>query len=496
MKKFIWTTRALAEYKKARDRMMGDTFTSKFSMWLAFGCITPKQIVREVVHFEKEKIFGKVRNESDQLQSTYWLIFELLWRDFTTLAALKAGKSLFDYGGIQKMAAKWGGWGFRNDSGPVYKVLNNKDDFSAWCQGKTGFPLIDASMRELLATGWTSNRGRQNVASFLIYHLGIDWRWGAEWFEHCLIDHQVGANYVNWQTIAGIGYQIRDNIFNCIEQGVKYEPGPKYYKKWIPELSDCPSQYIHTPWDCPKDNSANFDPSLWRQKMIRSPTIFHYDKTELQTEITTNLLSQLGMGSDAGIMSNNKVKHSKKEDLPQSRIGSKKMSNPNPFKNYVITTKAGVTNNPKTSHSKKDTPISQIGLNKMPNPVKNVAVAAEAGITSKSKTKHSKKEDIPVPQIGPKMSNPIQNLAVIADAEIASKNNSKHSKKAKTAVSQNATVNVLKPIENTPNKDKTKPLEKDSQIGSTEMPRPIQNPSVSESKQKRKNKGERVSPVL
>jgi deoxyribodipyrimidine photo-lyase len=104
--------------------------------------------------------------------------------------------------------------------------------------GKTGQPFIDANMRELAATGFMSNRGRQNVASYLVHDLNVDWRWGAEYFESVLIDYDVCSNYGNWNYVAGIGNDPReDRYFNPKRQAALYDPKAEFIKRWIPELS-------------------------------------------------------------------------------------------------------------------------------------------------------------------------------------------------------------------------------------------------------------------
>lgn len=128
----------------------------------------------------------------------------------------------------------------------------DKAAFEKWCQGKTGVPFVDANMRELLLTGWMSNRGRQNVASFLVKDLKLDWRLGAEWFESLLLDHDVCSNYGNWNYAAGIGNDPRqDRKFNMIKQGLDYDAEGNFVKTWVPELSKIPQSKIHVPWTMP-----------------------------------------------------------------------------------------------------------------------------------------------------------------------------------------------------------------------------------------------------
>lgn len=209
---YFWDTQALIEYKETRNGMLGADYSSKFSPWLALGCISPRTIYWEVQRFEKEVVANS---------STYWLVFELLWRDYFHFVALKYGKHLFQKGGIKQQAQNWS---------------TNQAAFEKWRTGNTGNAFIDANMRELLHTGFMSNRGRQNVASYLVKDLQIDWRMGAAWFEHCLVDYDVANNYGNWNYVAGIGNDPRENrYFNPQTQAAKYDPEGEYVRHWLNE---------------------------------------------------------------------------------------------------------------------------------------------------------------------------------------------------------------------------------------------------------------------
>ena len=105
--------------------------------------------------------------------------------------------------------------------------------FARWCAGDTGEPLVDAGMRELQATGQLSNRARQNVASWLARTAGIDWRWGAAWFEQHLLDYDVGPNWGNWQYVAGVGNDPRNRTFNVRAQAERYDPDGAYRARWL-----------------------------------------------------------------------------------------------------------------------------------------------------------------------------------------------------------------------------------------------------------------------
>lgn len=162
--------------------------STKLSPWLALGCVSARTIAAEVRAYEAGSPGGA--NES-----THWVLFELLWRDFFKVGALAWGASLFKLGGPAAKRATSAASSATSATAAVWR--RDPALLRAWCTGHTGYPFVDAAMRELLATGFQSNRSRQNVASFLAKDLGLDWRAGAEWFESVLIDHDPCANYVS-----------------------------------------------------------------------------------------------------------------------------------------------------------------------------------------------------------------------------------------------------------------------------------------------------------
>jgi len=221
---YIWAGNHLKDYKETRNGLLGANYSSKFSAWLAAGCLSPRSVYEEVQRYERER----VKNDS-----TYWLVFELLWRDFFRFVAFAYGSSLFFDGGIKGERKAW---------------TQNAELFERWKCGTTGIPFIDANMRELAATGFMSNRGRQNVASFLVRDLNLHWLLGAEYFESVLIDYDVCSNYGNWNYAAGIGNDPReDRYFNIMRQASMYDPKGEYVRHWLPELSALPTQYVHEP---------------------------------------------------------------------------------------------------------------------------------------------------------------------------------------------------------------------------------------------------------
>lgn len=233
---YFFKEQHLSVYKETRNGLIGADYSSKLSVWLWNGCISPRKIYWEVMRYEES---------IKKNQSTYWLIFELIWRDFFKYIGLKHGNDLFQLTGINKKRYKW------------------KQDinlFTKWANGCTGVPFIDANMRELNATGFMSNRGRQVVASFLVTELGLDWRMGAAYFESKLIDYDVTSNYGNWMYIAGVGNDPRDRYFNSILQAKRYDPQGNYVRMWLPELAKL-TDTIHHPWTPSKElfQAESFD---------------------------------------------------------------------------------------------------------------------------------------------------------------------------------------------------------------------------------------------
>jgi deoxyribodipyrimidine photo-lyase len=222
---YIWERDRLKVYKQTRNGMLHPDDSSKLSPWLALGCLSPRLIQAEVQRYETER----VKNDS-----TYWLTFELLWRDYFRWICVKHGDRLFKVSGLRGLTLPWG---------------QNTQLFTLWQEGKTGYPLVDASMRELAATGYMSNRGRQNVASFLTKNLGLNWQMGAEWFESQLIDYDVCSNWGNWNYTAGVGNDARGfRFFNIVKQSKDYDPQGEYVKHWLGELASVPGDKVHTPW--------------------------------------------------------------------------------------------------------------------------------------------------------------------------------------------------------------------------------------------------------
>ena len=225
LRHYFWEKDQVVQYKETRNGLIGPDYSSKFSAWLSMGCLSPKLIYHELKRYERERVSN---------ESTYWLFFELLWRDYFRLMGKKYGNRIFQKGGTQEKDLRI--------------LKNNQELFTLWAEGRTGVPFIDANMRELAATGWMSNRGRQNVASFLVKDLKVNWQMGAEYFESQLVDYDPCSNWGNWNYVAGVGSDPReDRYFNILTQAKNYDPNGDFVKLWCPELADVPADKIHRP---------------------------------------------------------------------------------------------------------------------------------------------------------------------------------------------------------------------------------------------------------
>ncbi|MEZ8199588.1 DASH family cryptochrome [Vibrio splendidus] len=213
-------------YKQTRNAFDGIENSTKFSPWLALGCVSPKTIYRHLKQFEAE------HGSND---STYWIYFELLWREYFYWKCLSLGSSLFGDSSNRELYS------------PNSSATSNRD-FAKWKSGNTNYPIVDACMRQLNTTGYMSNRGRQLAASCLIYELGIDWRHGAAYFESQLIDYDVASNWGNWAYIAGAlrpqvstqtnkqknanQAQPKSRHFDLGKQTDMYDPDHAFINKW------------------------------------------------------------------------------------------------------------------------------------------------------------------------------------------------------------------------------------------------------------------------
>ena len=198
-----------SSYKDVRNALDGWEHSTKFSPWLAHGCVSARQIKACLEAYEQDHGAN---------ESTYWIYFELLWREYFHWYATLHGKQLFLRDGLTG----------QGQHGSYYA-----ERFKKWTQGNTPYPIVNACMKQLNQTGYMSNRGRQLAASCLIYELGIDWRYGAAYFESQLLDYDVGSNWGNWQYIAGVGADPQGGRhFNLDKQTQRYDPEQRFIEKW------------------------------------------------------------------------------------------------------------------------------------------------------------------------------------------------------------------------------------------------------------------------
>ena len=227
-----------AQYKATRNGLSGVDYSTKFSPWLALGALSPRRIMQRLTEYE---------SEHGQNDGSYWIWFELLWRDHFRWLHHKYGRRLYRKEGLRVLHPGRKGKGVQPKTQPLHRQSTSSPHLSMfpekehnmlpalerWMTGTTGHPFVDAGMRELLSTGYLSNRMRQIVASYLIHDLGVDWRAGAAWFESQLIDYDVYSNQGNWAYIAGVGTDPRGGRrFNPDKQAAEHDPTGAYQQQW------------------------------------------------------------------------------------------------------------------------------------------------------------------------------------------------------------------------------------------------------------------------
>lgn len=213
LQNYIWGSNSLESYKLTRNGLINWEDSSKISAWLNNGALSPRRVYFEVKKYEDEHMAN---------DSTYWLIFELLWRDYFKFFSRRYKNKIFLTSGVQTPDLN------------IKKVKPSiiQYEFNRWINGATSDSFVNANMRELLLTGWMSNRGRQNVASYLIHALKIPWVMGAEYFESQLLDYDPDLNWGNWLYLSGFGSDPRSRKFNTQRQAEMYDENGEYQRIW------------------------------------------------------------------------------------------------------------------------------------------------------------------------------------------------------------------------------------------------------------------------
>lgn len=224
---YVFEQQAIAHYKESRNGFSGDWYASFVSTALARGTLSARWLWQQIQQFEQQ--YG-------QSESSYWLRFELLWREFFRWQLRKIGRQQFSFQGQSRTELPK----------PAGDRQAQQQRFTRWCQGQTGVPIIDANMLFLQQHGLMSNRGRQLVASYLVFDLQLDWRWGAAFFEQQLLDYDVASNWGNWAYIAGAGPQ-PGRWFNSIKQALSYDADAAFVQQMLPFLPGQGAE-LHRPY--------------------------------------------------------------------------------------------------------------------------------------------------------------------------------------------------------------------------------------------------------
>jgi deoxyribodipyrimidine photo-lyase len=245
----FWDGR-LAAYADARDRPGVDA-TSRLSPYLKWGCLHPRQLLAKLGRGESHRTF---RNE-------------LCWREFYA-DVLWHRPDTVHQAFLPEMRA------MEVDTGP-----GTDERFRAWAEGRTGYPIVDAAMRQLLAEGWMHNRARMIVASFLVKDLHLDWTRGARWFMDHLVDGDLASNQHGWQWVAGTGTDAAPyfRVFNPTSQGERYDPAGDYVRRYVPELRHVAGKAIHRPWDLPGGPPPGYPPRIVDHDEEREEALRRYE---------------------------------------------------------------------------------------------------------------------------------------------------------------------------------------------------------------------------
>lgn len=237
-------------YATARDRPDLDA-TSRLSPYLRWGCVHPRQVLARL----------GAGPGPDRLRT------ELAWREFYADVLHHRPESA-----RTNLVRAMDGFEWDADA-------SADAHFDAWCQGRTGYPIVDAGMRQLLAQGWMHNRVRMIAASFLVKDLHLDWRRGARWFMAHLVDGDLASNQHGWQWVAGTGTDPAPffRVFNPVAQGRRFDPEGRYVRRWVPELRDVDAARVHEPWRLPGGPPAGYPPPIVDHREARAEALRRYD---------------------------------------------------------------------------------------------------------------------------------------------------------------------------------------------------------------------------
>lgn len=223
MRRFL--VEGIAGYGSGRDDLGADA-SSRLSPYLHFGCVSPRELESQLPSGSGAQEFRR----------------QLCWRDYYAhVLARFPGNARHEFQDRYRGSIRWSG---------------AENAFQAWCEGRTGYPLVDAAMRQLRREGWMHNRARLVVGSFLTKDLGLDWRWGERWFMRMLIDGDEANNNGNWQWIASVGVDPQPpfrRIYNPARQQARFDADGAYVRRYVPELRDVPDEYLPEPWTMPEE---------------------------------------------------------------------------------------------------------------------------------------------------------------------------------------------------------------------------------------------------
>ena len=246
-----WSPAGLVHYKDVRNNP-GEDGTSVLSPYLRFGIVHPRQLLADL-----DQSAGARHYES-----------ELCWREFYADVLFHQPRTAWE--NLQE----------KMNALPVDTDAKARARFEAWCAGRTGYPIVDAGMRQMLATGWMHNRVRMIVASFLVKDLHLPWQWGARFFMRHLVDGDLASNNHGWQWTAGTGTDAAPyfRVFNPHGQSEKFDPAGVFLRRWVPEIADLDDTHIHAPWTLGLLAPSSYPPPIVDHAVEREVALARYKK--------------------------------------------------------------------------------------------------------------------------------------------------------------------------------------------------------------------------